>query len=173
MTDGELAERVAALEAQVAELARARPHQPPAPSSGADEAPDEDQFWVLDGLRRRAPDGAVLYAGDVPLPTGEHYRWQWARLVPELVATDWTDLAAALAALGNPVRLRLLQRVLTGTRTAAELAGGDELGTTGQLYHHLRQLVAAGWLHSSGRGQYAVPAERVVPLLAILMGAQR
>ncbi len=25
------------------------------------------------------------------------------------------------------------------------------MGTTGQLHHHLRALVAAGWLHSTGR----------------------
>jgi hypothetical protein len=36
----------------------------------------------------------------------------------------------------------------------------------------LRQLVSAGWLHAA-RGQYAVPGERVVPLLVILSGARR
>jgi hypothetical protein len=45
--------------------------------------------------------------------------------------------------------------------------------TTGQLYHHLRQLVAAGWLRTSLRGRYAVPADRIVPLLALLAAARR
>ena len=36
----------------------------------------------------------------------------------------------------------------------------DGLGTTGQAYHHLRQLAAVGWLHSTGRGRYEVPPHR-------------
>ena len=70
------------------------------------------------------------------------------------------------------MRLRLAQLVLQGTETTAELAADADLGTTGQLHHHLRQLVAAGWLQSAGRGRYRVPAQRVVPLLAIVAAAR-
>ncbi|WP_051715621.1 hypothetical protein [Streptomyces bikiniensis] len=45
-------------------------------------------------------------------------------------------------------------------------------GTTGQIYHHLRQLTGAGRLHTSGRGRYEVPAARVVPLLMALTAAR-
>jgi predicted transcriptional regulator len=51
---------------------------------------------------------------------------------------------------------------------AAELTGLPGVGTTGQIYHHLRQLTSAGWLRTTSRGQYAVTPERVVPLLAVL-----
>ena len=43
------------------------------------------------------------------------------------------------------------------------------LGTTGQLHHHLRALVAAGWLASTGRGSWQVPASRVIPLLVVVI----
>jgi hypothetical protein len=166
VTEKDLVDRVAALEAAVAKLI-----------AGAEEPPggaaDADAFWVLDGLKRRAPAGAVVFAGDVPLPTGDRFEWQWGRAASDLLGSDWSQLVAALAALAHPVRLRLLHRVVTGARTAAELSDDEELGTTGQLYHHLRQLVSAGWLRSAGRGRYVVPGERVVPLLVILMGAQR
>jgi len=66
----------------------------------------------------------------------------------------------------------VLRGVLTGLHTTAELAALDGLGTTGQLYHHLRQLQAAGWLRSTGRGRYDVPPTRVIPLLVILTAAQ-
>jgi hypothetical protein len=66
------------------------------------------------------------------------------------------------------VRLRLLLAVLRGTTSPAELAEVPGTGTSGQIYHHIRALTAAGWLRSSGRGQVQVPAERVVPLLAAL-----
>lgn len=167
MADEELTARVAALEATVAGLVAGR--TAPAPPDGETDG----TLWVLDGLRRRFPGGAVVFAGDVPMASGERYEWQWGRTVDDLVASDWPATTAAIAALAHPVRLRLLQRVLTGPGTTADLSGDDGLGTTGQLYHHLRQLVSAGWLKSSGRGRYAVPGDRVVPLLVILMGAQR
>ena len=44
---------------------------------------------------------------------------------------------------------------------------------THQLHHHLRQLVAAGWLASTRRGHYEVPAARVVPLLVTVLAAHR
>ncbi len=57
--------------------------------------------------------------------------------------------------------------------TLSELNAHERLGTTGQPYHHLRQLVAAGWLRAGGHGRYDVPGERVVPLLVILAAARR
>ncbi|MFY1574671.1 ArsR/SmtB family transcription factor [Verrucosispora sp. WMMD703] len=162
-------ERLAALEAQVAGLVERfggvdRPTPPP-----------EGVFWALDGLKQRLPAdnaGAVLYTGAVRLG-GQHYDWQYGRGVEDLLADDWADLPAVLSALAHPVRLRLLREILGGRQGTAELAGIEDLGTTGQLHHHLRQLTAAGWLRSAGRGRYAVPAERVVPLLAILTAAGR
>ena len=85
-----------------------------------------------------------------------------------LLGSDWSELSPVIAALGHRVRLQLLHLVLTGTRSVAALQADDRLGTSGQLYHHLRQLVAAGWLHQTARGQYMVPAGRVVPLLVLL-----
>jgi hypothetical protein len=88
-------------------------------------------------------------------------------------ADDMTQFTDVLAALAQPVRLRLLLAVLNGRHTSAELGQIDGSGTTGQLYHHLRQLVAAGWLRSAGRGQYQIPPERVIPLLVALAAARR
>jgi hypothetical protein len=50
-------------------------------------------------------------------------------------------------------------------RLVPSLLARNEVGTTGQIYHHLRQLTGAGWLHTTGRGRYEVPPGRVVPLL--------
>ncbi len=86
----------------------------------------------------------------------------------DLLDGDWSESSPGLSALAHPVRLLLLREVLHGTQTAAQLSAHPRLGTSGQLYHHLRLLVSAGWLRSSARGQYDVPADRVVPLLTIL-----
>jgi hypothetical protein len=165
----------AAVRTAAADAAGAGSGSHPGPDAPADASAARDgRFWALDGLKQRvAGPGAVLFTGTVDLPGGEHYEWQEGHLVAALLADDWAQSAGALAALAHPVRLLLLHEILAGARTAAELAGLEQLGTTGQLYHHLRQLVAAGWLRTWMRGQYAVPAERIVPLLTLLAAARR
>ncbi|MCX4386445.1 helix-turn-helix domain-containing protein [Micromonospora peucetia] len=168
----EIEERLSALEAQVAALTERFGAEPP--PAGA-TTPAGDVFWALNGLKQRIPSegsGAVLYTGTVRLDD-QHYDWQYGRVVDDVLAGNWTELAGVLTALAHPVRLRLLREILGGRHGTGELAEIEGLGTTGQLHHHLRQLTAAGWLHSAGRGHYAVPAERVVPLLAILTAARR
>ncbi|MEU0215085.1 winged helix-turn-helix domain-containing protein [Streptomyces sp. NPDC006265] len=134
---------------------------------------DGSDFWALNELKDQlseagAAGGGVLYTGSVRLPTGEEYAWQMTALTQDLLEDEWKTAAESFAALGHPVRIRLLREILGGRRTAAELAEPDEVGTTGQIYHHLRQLTAMGWLHTTGRGRYEVPSARVVPLLVAL-----
>jgi DNA-binding transcriptional ArsR family regulator len=86
---------------------------------------------------------------------------------------DWARWASSLAALGNPVRLTLLQEIVRGNNTVSALSEVRGLGTSGQIYHHLRQLTAEGWLHSPSRGIFALPPTRVVALLEILVALER
>ncbi|TDC20290.1 ArsR family transcriptional regulator [Streptomyces sp. 8K308] len=167
----DLEERVAALERRLAALEEAGDRRgPAAPAADGD-------FWALDGLRARlteagADAGGVLFTGTVRLPTGQRFDWQDGQTTETLLDHDWSEAAESFAALGHAVRLRLLREVLGGRHTAAELAALDDLGTTGQIYHHLRQLTAAGWLHAAARGRYEVPPGRVVPLLVALATAR-
>jgi len=144
----ELDERVAALERRIAAL-----------ESAAESA--------ADSAERPAPEvtGSPLWAL-------ESLKAQLGAFTGQLFEEDWADAAESFAALGHPVRLRLLREILGGRRTAAELAELEETGTTGQIYHHLRQLTGAGWLRTVGRGRYEVPGARVVPLLVVLTAAR-
>lgn len=139
-------------------------------------AASEGPLWILDGLRPRTAGttGAVIFAGlwqpedaDGSGVTGP-VEWQYGRSVDDLIGLDWADAASTLAALGHPVRLELLRQVLTGTTATRELSATEGLGTSGQLHHHLRALVAAGWLRQRHRGDYEVPGPRTIPLLAII-----
>lgn len=159
----DLEERVAALERALEALSG------PAVRPAANEEAEPD-FWVLDELRRRHPAGAIVFAGTAAVGKGE-VAWQWGALSDDLREAEWTSAAGVLDALAHPVRLRLLQRVLNGTTSTADLSLDDSLGTTGQLHHHLRALVAGGWLASVGRGRWTIPPHRVVPLLVVVSAA--
>jgi len=144
-----------------------------AASVGAPASSGDDPLWILTGIKQRVPDpGAVVFAGAVRTAAGP-VEWQVGFPVDRILEDDWSTVAASIAALGNPVRLALLHAVIGGATTVAELSAGEGMGTTGQLYHHLNQLVAQGWLVATGRGHYSIPAERVVPLLVILSAARR
>lgn len=137
---------------------------------------DPDTFWVLTGLRERLRDvvgGGITYAGMVQTAEGSA-EWQYGLPTESLLAIDdgaAETAAGRLAALGHPVRLRLLIAVLGGHASPSDLGGLDGMGTSGQVYHHIRILTAAGWLRSAGRSRVEVPVERIVPLLVALTTA--
>ena len=170
----ELERRVAALEAAAG--------RPPGPDGG--DPADPPMFWALEGLRPQARgSGAVVYAGTFRTDAGE-VEWQYAHHVDDLLGapdavaavdegaerSDLAQVASRLAALGHPARLAILAAVLRGHDRTADLAELLDLGTSGQVYHHVKALTAASWLRPAARGQVAVPAERVIPLL-VAMGA--
>ncbi|HXH33834.1 MAG TPA: winged helix-turn-helix domain-containing protein [Plantibacter sp.] len=187
ITDGDdLEARLQRLEAAVFARAATPDHADhPTPVNGRtdDHSPGDDTFWALHGLEDRTAElehGSVLFAGSVTVAAGP-VQWQYARTTDDLLAIadqHATDEQASterlaratsrLAAISSPVRLRLLLAVTNGTTTLAELGALDGIGTTGQVYHHVRVLTAAGWLQSSGRGRVAIPATRIVPLLTAL-----
>ncbi|ROP78749.1 hypothetical protein EDF18_1405 [Frigoribacterium sp. PhB107] len=168
--------RLDALEQGVADTGageRAGTSSAPSPSSASAVDEATDVFWALDGVKKRLdPPGGIVFAGSVAVPAGP-VDWQITLTTDGLLAADWAQAAPSLAALGNATRLGLLQAVVGGADTVAQISAEGGLGSTGQLYHHLGQLVATGWLVAVGRGRYAVPPERVVPLLVVLGAAGR
>ncbi|WP_017545412.1 ArsR/SmtB family transcription factor [Nocardiopsis prasina] len=162
-------QRLADLEARVAELERPDPAK-----AGPAENTYAGHFFVLEALKERAPDdGSVVFAGVVPVEGApEPVQWQYGRSVEDIENLDWSVLAGNLDALGHPVRLSILHAVHSGVSTVAELKERAEFGTSGQIYHHVNLLVAAGWLVTRKRGRYVIPPERLVPLLVILTAAR-
>lgn len=173
----ELQARVTELERRLAALESETQREGPGVDEGGPAAHNAD-FWALRTWKERlldagADSGGVLFTGAVGLPSEKHYEWQWQASTESLLEDDWSDAVQSFAALGHTVRLRLLRELLQAPRSVAELSGLDDLGTTGQIYHHVRQLTGAGWLHTAGHGRYEVPPERMVPLLVMLTAAHR
>ena len=169
--DDDIDARLHALEDRVAALERAAP--PPGETSPPQSPADAgDVFWALNGLKARVPDpGAVLFAGAVTGPGEERYEYQYGLEAAHLLDLDWSAFAEPMAALGNPVRLAILRAVAGGTDTVAGLVEELDAGTAGQIYHHVNQLAARGWLAAHARSRYRIPPARMIPLLAILAAA--
>lgn len=185
-TDSLLA-RLEALEARVHELedaVAATPPSLPSPSAAPDGAAttadgplatpqDPDPFWALTSLKENSTaPGAVVFAGAVEVGLG-HVEYQWGRPVEHLLAADWAEHAEPVAALGHPLRLAILQRLLDGEHTVAQIVDELALGSTGIAYHHLSALQSAGWVTSPRRGNWSIPASRAIPLLAIITALEK
>ena len=111
---GDLTARVAALEAPPPERQSRRPttddlaivHSIVAALDGAEDGP--------------AGAGTVLYAGAGRAASGL-VAWQMDRPWSALTAVDSTSIARSLAALGNPQRVQIVQLLVQGPATTAEL----------------------------------------------------
>ncbi len=158
---------MARLEQRVAALEDAgTPAVHPAPP----DLVETDPLWVLTGLEARSSEDAVVLAGSATTGSGR-VRWQYGRPSSAVEDAEWSASADAFAALGHPARLSMLQSAHRGASTVADLAHEAGGGSTGQAYHHLNQLVGAGWLRPRARGRYEIPPERAVPLLVALLAA--
>lgn len=118
----------------------------------------------------KSDDPHVAYSGTGP--------WQGGAVVWQIVR-GWTDVltetgersAALFTALASPSRLRIVTALTAGEVTTAELARRLGQPSTGQLFHHLKELLAAGVIYQPVRGTYAIRREHAVPLLTILCAA--
>ena len=161
----DLERRVAALEAS-------------APAMAAGEPAPLADLKALDDLRRRDGPrysrgrmrGAVTYAGSARLGD-EEVLWAGERGIAQIWDMDLAEVATLLTALGHPARLALVRALLVGERSSQELQEVIGSGSAGQLYHHLKDLQAAGVVDQAGRSRYRISAGRIVPLLVIFAAA--
>lgn len=140
--------------------------QPKLPASS-----NAQDLWALNELGQRYDQPAVMFAGTAETEGGP-VMWQYERFSEHLMDTDAFAVSPALEAIAHPIRLTLLLAIINGTTTSAQLGELEQVGTSGQVYHHLSQLNAAGWIRSVKRGQWEVPATKVIPLLTIILAAQ-
>lgn len=122
-----------------------------------------------DGSGTTGP-ATVVYAGAGTWGDGTA-AWQAAREWDEVVEAADEPVARILSALANGTRLRIVGELLRGRRTTAELTEQLDQPSSGQLFHHLKELIAAGVVHQPVRGTYAIRVQHVVPILAVLSAA--
>ncbi len=175
---GSLEARLTTLTRRVEKLEREdRRHDPKRRMRGTSEALGSD-LSLLEQLRQRRGRryqtkemrGAVAYGGAAVFGERE-YLWIREHPVPELAELEPDRLAQALATLGHPSRLVLLRAMLQHARTSQELQAMLGVSSPGQLYHHLKELLAAGIVTQTRRSRYEVAARQVVPVLVVLAAA--
>jgi DNA-binding transcriptional ArsR family regulator len=162
----ELAGVVEELVGRVARLEVARPR--PA---------HRDAALVQELLRELAADGShgpgtaiVVYAGAGPWGEGT-VAWQIGRSWDDVGAAADESVARVLSALANATRLRIVSELVHGPVSTSQLADRLDQPSPGQLFHHLKELLAAGVIHQPVRGTYAIHRRHAVPLLAVVSAA--
>jgi DNA-binding transcriptional ArsR family regulator len=157
------------LQARVTALERA-----PAPAARRrrGRAPDLSLLDTLGALAEThagdaSPAGTIAYAGVTRLG-GESLAWQMAHGLGDLLELDEGALARRLSAIASPLRLRILRELAQGPLQAHELQARLGEPSAGQLYHHLRELLAAGIITQPRRSVYELPARAVIPLLTLV-----
>lgn len=98
------------------------------------------------------------------------YQWNLEEMAETLLDQDEERVTRVLMAIGNKQRLALLKAILEQPASAAELVERLGMGTTGQVYHHLKALQAADLVTQEGRGQFVFVSHRVPSFLMLLAG---
>ncbi|WP_308636751.1 helix-turn-helix domain-containing protein [Paenibacillus silvisoli] len=138
------------------------------PGGGSSSAPSAHLSEQSD-----ASGGTLHFAGSFRHGSGT---LKWApqeRAIGELTKLDSEKGAKILSALGHKQRLDILRAIIEEPQTGAALVERLNMGTTGQLYHHIKALAGADLLHQEERGgTYSVPAHRLLPILLLLTAAK-
>lgn len=140
---------------------------------------DENLIRVLDRLENSCGEsgstGRVAYTG-VFSSGGRQSTWVREDVDTDALLSLIEDGAAerVLRCIGNNDRLRILLSVLRKPMTVAQLVEECGYNSTGQVYHHLKPLMAADLVvedtKNEARGVYAVQPHRVQGIVMLLAG---
>lgn len=77
-----------------------------------------------------------------------------------------------MACIGNPNRLAILLEILRGPKSVAALVEKCGFGSTGQVYHHMKPLLAADIVveDEHQKGFYVIQPHKVQGVIMLLTG---
>ena len=120
------------------------------------------------------PDAGLVFVGGIEKREGR-IRDSFFSAIPleEVVNCQPRKIVDVMGPFSNENRILILQALLRGAKTSSELARETGL-EGGQLYHHLKELILAGYVEAVGRGRYALTekgciAIRVVATVASIL----
>ncbi len=174
----DLQDRLVALEEQIAvlrtRLAALEERIASTPSVGASEALFQARAPVLTGDQELSPgtiQGTLNYAGSLQLAE-RPFRFQQRLPVQTIFQAPPELLATLFASLSSPHRVIIVRTLCERPCTAQQLQDILGMGSAGQLYHHLKELMAAGLIMQRERSSaYTIEPAKVIPICAALMVA--
>lgn len=83
---------------------------------------------------------------------------------------DSGNAMRVLSCIGSPERMRMILELLKKPLSVAELVTALDFGSTGQVYHHLKPLIAADIVTEEEKGKYAIVPHRVQGIIMLLAG---
>lgn len=115
--------------------------------------------------------GTLSYSGDIQL--GERpLRFRQTLAVQSLFDAAPDLLAPIFAALASPHRVIILRTLCERPCTAQQLQELLGMGSAGQLYHHLKELLAVGLITQRERSSaYTIAPTKIIPVCAVMMVA--
>ncbi|MCL2060377.1 MAG: helix-turn-helix domain-containing protein [Oscillospiraceae bacterium] len=117
--------------------------------------------------------GAITYLG-VYASGGRQSNWIRHQVDTDaLLELIENNLAGkVLACIGSSDKLNMLLALLRSPKTAAQLVEQCGYNTTGQVYHHLKTLLAADLVREdeNNRGSYTIIPHRVQGIIMLLAG---
>lgn len=141
--------------------------------------PDPAIMTLMDRMENHCGEdgstGRVTYLG-VFASGGRQSSWVKHDLCTDNLLRLVEDSTAEqmLACIGSNDRLRLLLALLRKPRTVAQLVGECGFSSTGQVYHHLKPLIAANLVsedaRNEGKGVYVIVPEHVQGIIMLLAG---
>lgn len=136
----------------------------------------EQRVAALEGDEREAlpsagDGGAFGYGGQVAVGDGR-VSWRIDVTTERALSLPDRPRIEVLSALAHPVRVEIVRTLLArGGQPATALQEAARLGSTGQLYHHLKALTASGVVEQDKRGSYRLRPAATVPVLVLLTAA--
>jgi DNA-binding transcriptional ArsR family regulator len=135
------------------------------PNAGADAAAEELKLLLnrVDEAMKRADVNVVMTFGKWRDPKDpQNRRWSWwngwidsgGGGISRLLSMPHYEVAEVFSVLGSEVRLAILRSLLDAPKSAAELVADLRLGTTGQAYHHLQELIRTGFVDAKDGSYY-------------------
>jgi len=141
--------------------------------------PDPNIMNILDCLENncgsKGENGCITYIG---VFSSGNRQSTWIRNevnTKDLLALIENKMAGkVLACIGNNDRLNILLSILKKPMTVAQLVEECGYNSTGQVYHHLKPLVAADLViednKNKGKGVYVIQPHRVQGIIMLLAG---
>jgi DNA gyrase subunit B len=141
--------------------------------------PDPNIMTVLHGLEdtceKNDQSGAITYLG-VYESSGRQSTWVSNSVnTDRLLSLIENKMAErVLNCIGNGDRLNILLSIMKKPMTVAQLVEQCGYNSTGQVYHHLKPLIAADLIvedaKNEGKGVYVIQPHRVQGIIMLLAG---